>query len=190
MQRKVNTATPDSIVGSGKMDLIESFEKRRSVRGYTDEPVPDEVVNEILRVANLAPSAGNLQARDFVVIKNEGTKRGLAAAAHNQMYIAEAPVVIVCCANLDRIIEYGPRGRDLFCLQDVAASIENMLLYIAARGYGACWVGTFDERRVAESLGLPDHARPVAILPVGRPKKEANKSPRVGIEELVHSEKW
>jgi nitroreductase len=172
------------------MDLIECFEKRRSVRSYTDEPVPDEIVNEALRVANLAPSTGNLQARDFVVVRNEGTKKGLAAAAHNQKYLAEAPVVIVCCANLDRIIEYGPRGRDLYCLQDVAASIENMLLYFAANGYGACWVGVFDERRVAEALGLPDHARPVAIVPMGRPRKEGSKPPRVRTEDLVHSERW
>ncbi len=172
------------------MDLNECFKMRRSVRGFTDEPVPDEIVNEALLMANLAPSAGNLQARDFVVIRNEGTKKGLAVAAHDQMYIAEAPVVIVCCANLDRIIEYGPRGRDLFCLQDVAASIENILLYIAAQGYGSCWVGTFDEWRVSEALGLPDHARPVAILPIGKPKKEGRQPPRVKIEELVHSERW
>lgn len=172
------------------MDLIECFEKRRSVRGFTDEPVPDDFINETLRVANLAPSAGNLQARDFVVIRNEGTKKGLAAAAHDQKYIMEAPVVIVACANLERIIEYGPRGRELFSLQDVAASVENMLLYITAQGYGSCWVGAFDERRVAEALGLPDHARPVAILPVGRPKKEGSGTPRVRTDSLVHLERW
>jgi nitroreductase len=172
------------------MDLIECFQKCRSVRGFTDEAVPDEVIDSMLSLANLAPSTGNLQARDFVVVREPGTKKGLAAAARNQEYIAEAPVVVVCCANLDRIIEYGPRGRDLFCLQDVAASVENMLLYITARGYGACWIGSFDERRVSESLGLPDHARPVAMVPIGRPKKEGTKPPRVPIKELVHLERW
>lgn len=172
------------------MELTECFEKRRSVRGFTDEEVPDEMIEKMLAAANLAPSAGNFQARDFVVVREPGTKKGLAAAAHNQKFIAEAPVVVVCCANLDRVIEYGPRGRELYSLQDVAASVENMLLYITAQGYGACWVGVFDESRVAEALGLPDHARPVAIVPMGRPKKEGAQPPRVRIEGLVHRERW
>lgn len=172
------------------MDLIECFEKRRSVRGFTDEEVPDELIDNALLVANMAPSAGNLQARDFIVVRNAGTRTGLAAAAHDLKFVAEAPVVIVCCANHDRIIDYGPRGRDLYCLQDVAASIENMLLYFAAQGYGSCWVGAFDENRVSEALGLPDHSRPVAMLPVGRPKREWAKPPRVGIDGLVHRERW
>jgi nitroreductase len=172
------------------MELTECFEKRKSVRDYTDEPVPQEMIDNVLRIANLAPSAGNLHARDFVVVRDAGTRKGLAAAAHGHGFLAEAPVIIVCCANLDRIIDYGPRGRNLYCLQDVAASIENMLLCIAARGYGACWVGAFDERRVAEALGLPDHVRPVAMVSVGRPKKDGIQPPRLRIEELVHSERW
>jgi nitroreductase len=172
------------------MDLIECFEKRRSVRSFSGEDVPEELVNNTLLVANLAPSAGNLQARDFIVVRDAVTKRKLMAAAHNAAFISEAPVVVVCCANHDRIIEYGPRGRNLYCLQDVAASVENMLLYIAARGYGACWVGAFDEEKVVEVLGIPEHARPVTIVAIGKPKSEGTKPPRVKINGLVHWEKW
>jgi nitroreductase len=172
------------------MDLIECFEKRRSVRSFSDEDVPEELVENILLVANLAPSAGNLQARDFIVVRDVATKKKLMAAAHHEEFISHAPVVIVCCANHDRIIDYGPRGRNLFCVQDVAASVENMLLYIAARGYGACWVGAFDEHKVAEALDVPDHARPVTMVAIGKPKKEGTKPPRVKIDGLVHWEKW
>lgn len=172
------------------MDLLECFEKRRSVRGYLDEPIPEDVVNETLHVANLAPSAGNLQARDFVVVKDAGTRKRLAEAAYNQRFVAEAPVIVVCCANYDRIIQYGPRGRELYCLQDVAASVENMLLYIAARGYGSCWIGAIDEKAVSGILGLPAHVRPVAMVPIGKPKKDGSKPPRVKTEGLVHWEKW
>lgn len=172
------------------MDLIECFEKRRSVRSFSDEEVPEELVENTLLVANLAPSAGNRQARDFIVVRDATRRKKLMAAAHHEAFIAEAPVVVVCCANHDRIIEYGPRGRDLYCLQDVAASVENMLLYTAARGYGACWVGSFDEKTVAEALGLPAHARPVTMVAIGKPKKEGTKPPRVKIEGLVHWEKW
>lgn len=172
------------------MDLIECFEKRRSVRSFADEPVPDEVIENALLVANLAPSAGNLQARDFIVVRDESARRAVAEASPGHKFLMEAPVIIVCCANLDRIIQYGPRGKNLFCIQDVSASVENMLLYIAARGYGACWIGTFDEKRLADALGLPPHVRPLTIIPVGRPKKEGTKPPRMKIEDLVHYEHW
>lgn len=172
------------------MDLLECFEKRRSVRVFTDEPVPDEVIENALHVANLAPSVGNLQARDFIVVRDEGVRRSLAEASPGHKFLLETPVIIVCCANFDRIIQYGPRGRNLYCIQDVSASVENMLLYIAARGYGACWIGAFDERRVSAALGLPLHVRPLTLLPVGKPQKEGTKPPRVRTEGLVHYDHW
>ena len=172
------------------MDLIECFEKRRSVRSFADEPVPEEVIENCLHVANLAPSAGNLQARDFIVVRDESVRKAVAEASPVHKFLPTAPVIIVCCANFDRIIQYGPRGKNLFCIQDVAASVENMLLYIAARGYGACWIGAFDEKKVTAALGLPLHVRPQAIVPVGKPEKDGTKPPRVRIESLVHYEHW
>lgn len=172
------------------MDLIECFEKRRSVRSFADEPVPDEVIENALLAANLAPSAGNLQARDFIVVRDEDTRKAVAEASPGHKFLLTAPAIIVCCANLDRIVQYGPRGKNLYCIQDVSVSVENMLLYIAARGYGACWVGAFDEKKVAAALGLPLYVRPLVIVPVGKPKKEGTKPPRVKIEGLVHYDRW
>ena len=172
------------------MPSIELFRNRRSVRSFTNEDVPDDVIAEALEVGNLAPSAGNLQARDFVVVRNQERKRRLAEAAHSQSFLAEAPVILVCCANLDRIAEYGPRGRELYCLQDVAAAVENVLLYLHAAGYGACWVGAFNEKKVSETLRLPVQVRPLALLPVGRPAAPGRSPPRFGNESLVHFEEW
>ncbi|HUL39040.1 MAG TPA: nitroreductase family protein [Methanomassiliicoccales archaeon] len=172
------------------MDVRETIEERASVRAFTDEPVPDELVMETLRLGTLAPSAGNLQARDFVVVRGADTKAKLAKASFGQEFVEKAPVVIVCCANLARIRNYGIRGTDLYCLQDVAACVENMLLFIASQGYGACWVGAFDETQVSKILELPESVRPVVILPMGRPKDPLRRTPRLKLETLVHSEKW
>lgn len=152
--------------------------------------MPDEVIESTLHVADLAPSAGNLQARDFIVIRDEDGKRAIAEASPGHKFLLSAPVIIVCCANYDRIIQYGPRGRDLFCIQDVSASVENMLLYLAARDYGACWIGTFDEDMVSAALGLPPHVRPLTLIPVGRPKKDVPRPARVRTKGLVHYERW
>jgi nitroreductase len=172
------------------MDLVQSIESRMSVRGYTAENVPDELVDEALRLAVLAPSAGNLQARDFIVVRNKGMRDKLAEAAFGQDFLRQAPVVIVCCANLTRIRNYGDRGATLYCLQDVAAAVEHILLYAASKGFGTCWVGAFDEAKVCQVLSLPAHARPVALIPIGRPKAQPRRTPRLDMDTVVHRERW
>lgn len=172
------------------MDVVECIEGRTSIRAFRPDPVDDAVIDEALRLANLAPSAGNLQARDFVVVRSPTTKAALAEAAHGQDFVRTAPVVVVCCANLDRIKHYGERGRSLYCLQDVAAAVENMLLYLHSKGFGAVWVGAFDERKVSDVLDLPDHARPVAMVPIGRPAERAVRRRRLPQDQIVHREKW
>ncbi len=172
------------------MELVESIETRVSVRSFTEEDVPEKTVNEALRMAILAPSAGNLQSRDFIVVRNALSKKRLAKAAFGQAFVEEAPVVIVVCANLNRIRNYGTRGAQLYCLQDSAAAVEHILLYVVSQGFGSCWVGAFDEREVSKVLSIPDNIRPIALLPIGRPMKEGFHTSRLDASELVHREKW
>jgi nitroreductase len=172
------------------MELVESIEARVSVRSFTEEDVPEKIVSEALRLAILAPSAGNLQSRDFIVVRNALSKKRLAKAAFGQAFIEEAPVVIVVCANQNRIRNYGTRGAQLYCLQDSAAAIEHILLYVVSKGYGSCWVGAFDEREASKVLSIPDNIRPIAILPIGRPMKEGFHTSRLDVAEVVHKEKW
>lgn len=172
------------------MEIVECIENRTSVREFRPDPVDDDVVTEALRMANLAPSAGNLQARDFIVIRNAATKKALAQAAYGQDFIRTAPLVIVFCANLERIGHYGERGRNLYCLQDVAAAVQNVSLYLHSKGLGSVWVGAFDEERAREAIGAPAHARPVALLPLGYPAEKGVHRRRLPMESLVHREKW
>lgn len=172
------------------MDVVDAMEGRTSIRVFRSDPVDDESVDEGLRLANLAPSAGNLQARDFVVVRNRGTKRLLKEAAYGQDYVESAPVVVVFCANLERIAHYGDRGKDLYCLQDVAAAVQNMTLYLHAKGLGSVWVGAFDERKASEALGLPEHVRPVAMLPIGHPAEKGVRRKRLPLAEMTHRERW
>lgn len=172
------------------MDLIECIESRSSIRGFSDEDVPEDLVLEMIRIGNRAPSAGNLQARDFVIVRDRDIISKLTAAALGQKFIEEAPVVIVCCANHDRIANYGQRGRDLYCIQDVSAAVQNMLLFITASGYGSCWIGAFEERGVSEAVRLPKHIRPVAMLPIGRPISAGRQTSRMAVKDIVHENKW
>lgn len=172
------------------MELIEAIKTRRSVRGFTNKPINDDTIKHIIEMGNLAPSAGNLQPRDFVVVKDENIKKQLAQAALNQNFIIQAPVVIVVCANMKRVTPYGNRGYELYCLQDTAASIQNMLLAVVDQGLSSCWVGAFNENEVVDALDLPSYVRPVAILPIGYSDTQAGSSSKIPIEDLIRYEKW
>ena len=83
----------------------EAIEKRRSIRKFKPDPVPDEVIKALLDAARLAPSGCNAQPWRFKLVKDAATKLNLAEAAHRQPFIAKAPVVLVCCADIRGYIE-------------------------------------------------------------------------------------
>mgnify|MGYP000082393865 CR=1 FL=1 len=173
------------------MELLEAIKSRRSIRRFTGEEIPDEDLKTILNAAIRAPSAGNLQPWEFIVVKNKETKKKLARAALGQTWMIKAHVIVVVCANIPRTARYyGERGKILYCIQDTAAAIQNMLLTVHALGYGACWVGAFSEREVKEILEIPEHVRPVALVPIGKPKENPPPRPRIPLEKVLHFEKY
>ena len=138
-----------------------------------------------------APSAGNLQPWELIVIKSKENKNRLARAALDQWFIAEAPVVVVICADVPRTsMRYGKRGESLYCIQDCAAACQNLLLAAHALGYGTCWIGAFDDVAVSSILGLPKSVRPLAIVPIGRPAEKPSPPRRISLGRLVHEERY
>jgi len=171
------------------LDVFEAIEKRRSVRAYTSEEVSEEDVERLIEAARWAPSAGNIQPWEFVIVRNAETKRRLSDAALHQTFIEKAPVVIVVCADVARSSwGYGSRGTNLYCLQDTAAATENMLLAAQALGLATCWVGAFHEDEVAKAINTPTNVRPVAIVPVGHPAEKPGAPRKRPMREIVHYE--
>jgi nitroreductase len=167
------------------MDVITAIRQRRSVRRFRPDSIEPEKT-ELLKDALIwAPSAGNLQKRRFYFVYNSDIKKKLSAAALGQRFIMQAPLVVVGCADstIDRY--YGERGVHLYCLQDVACSIENMMLMAHSMGLGSVWVGAFDEEEIATILSLPENLRPVAIVPVGLPDEHPAPPRRVKKEVAV-----
>ena len=178
-------------VGARGMELQKAVRTRRSVRAYRPDPVPEATVEALVELANAAPSAGNLQAREFVVVRDAGMRAALAEVALKQEFVAQAPVVVVVCADPERSAEkYGSRGKDLFCIQDAAAATENLLLAAHDAGLGAIWVGAFEEAAVARLLDLPREVRPVSLVPLGWPGEDPPASERRPLGEILHHDRW
>ncbi len=171
------------------MDVFEAIETRRSVRAFTNEEVSEEEVQKLIDAARRAPSAGNIQPWEFVIVRDATIKHKLSMAALDQTFIEEAPVVIVVCANEARSSwGYGSRGASLYCLQDTAAAIQNMLLAACALGLGTCWVGAFHEDEVAKVVNAPMSVRPIAIIPIGHPAEKPRARQKRTLKEIVHYE--
>ena len=112
-------------------------------------------------------------------------------AALEQEPIEEAPLSLVVCADQDRSAQrYGERGRELYCILDAAASVENILLAAHALGLGACWVGAFNDQLVSRILKLPEHLRPVAIIPIGYSDENPEPLERMSLRSFVHLENY
>ncbi len=167
-------------------EILKIVKERRSIRAFKNKDIPDSLVKKLIEAIIWAPSAGNLQARKFYFVKHAETKRKLASAALNQMFIAEAPLVIVGCVDKEKIYpRYGERGVNLYAIQDVACSITNAMLVACENALGTVWVGAFREDEVSSILKLPKNLRPVVILPVGYPSYIPSPPPRVSEKDAI-----
>ena len=94
---------PDSAAASYRSETIDLLTNRRSVRRYRDEPVPEAMIEAILRAAFRAPTSSNIQSYSVVVVRDRAVLRRLAPVTGNQRHVAEVPVFLAFCADLTRI---------------------------------------------------------------------------------------
>jgi SagB-type dehydrogenase family enzyme len=114
-------------------------------------------------------------------------KEKLVKASYNQAHIEQAPVVVVVCADEKRSsMGYGARGRTLYCLQDTAAAIQNIMLTAYSLGLGTCWTGSFDEDETKKALKIPLGIRPVAMIPIGYPDVNPRQRNKKLLNEITH----
>jgi coenzyme F420-0:L-glutamate ligase/coenzyme F420-1:gamma-L-glutamate ligase len=179
-------------------DLLQVLQTRRSIRRYTAEPVPPEVIERLLTGALWAPSAHNRQPWRFVTLTQAGAKARLANAmgqrlradrladgdpaevveadaARSLARIAGAPLVVMVCLTLVDMDHYPDARRAnaeyLMAVQSVAMAVQNLLLAAHAEGLGACWMCAplFCAEQVRAALDLPADWTPQALITVGRP---------------------
>jgi len=166
-------------------EVLKIVKERRSIRNFRNTPIPADIVAKLSDALIWAPSAGNLQSRKFYFVTDENLRKQIAIAALNQEFIAEAPLVIVGCAD-DRISQkYGERGMYLYAIQDVACSIMNMMLVAEENGIGTVWVGAFLEYNIHQILNLPLNLKPVVVCPVGYPAVIPAPPERVSVSEAI-----
>jgi len=167
------------------MEFMEVVRRRRSVRSYRPDPVPQEKVDYVLEAARLAPSWANGQCWTFVVVTDPKVKHDLAAAGNE--WIEGAPVIIAACADAK---QSGTKGDQGYYLLDIGIAMEHLVLAAAEQGLGTCWIGWFDEQMAKQALRVPEAIRLVATTPLGYPDEEPEGRPRKSLAEIVRRDRW
>ncbi len=197
----------------------DAIARRRSIRRYRPDPIPDGVLDGLLNALRLAPSGSNRQPWKFIVVRDEATKVKLAEACtyirgeevHPQMWIAQAPVVIVACGSEHEATTmfhrdgrlhtvYGQRpleglraegiGYQSLVDFDLAIALDHLSLAAVEEGLGTCWIGGLDEPKVKDLLSIPEDWRAPLAMPVGYPVKWPQPRSRKPLEEVVCNDRF
>ena len=169
------------------MDVMEAIQTRRSIRKYTNEPVSQEIVQELLKAAMMAPSAGNQQPWHFIVVTDRDLMESLTTVHPYAAMAPKAPMGILVCGDikLEKFSGFWP--------QDCSAAIQNLLLAAHGKGLGAVWTGIYPlmERvdRCREIFGLADHVTPLAYVVIGYPAEQPKTVDRFKAER-IHRNQW
>jgi nitroreductase len=182
------------------MDFDDVVAKRRSIRSYEDRDVPEEMINQLLAYGHQAPTAGNLQPWEFIVVRDaeqrrrvvETTFRGnqVHGDAH-QDWLMEAPVFIVVVADKEKsAARYGDKALKTLIYLDCSACVENILLGAVNLDLASCYISGFREPELRTVLGVPESHEVVAFLPVGYGADEGQQRPKVPLNLVVHRDTY
>jgi len=169
------------------MNTMEAILTRRSIRKYTNKPVPPDLVRELLKAAMYAPSAGNAQPWHFVVLNRRDTLDKLAEIHPHAQMAKQAPLAILVCCDLD--LEKHPGN----WIADCSAATQNLLLAAHEKGLGGVWCGVYpNEERIAafrKTFGLPERVVPLSLNVLGYPD-EKKPLPERYQKDRIHENKW
>jgi nitroreductase len=168
------------------MELFETIKKRYSCRAYQNRPVESEKLDKILDAARLAPSARNFQDWRFVVVTDTEIRAQLSVAAADQAFVAQAPVVIACCSNINHQMRCGQPTPQI----DVAIAIEHIALAATSLGLATCWIGSFYPDQVRNVLKIPTHIHVIELLTLGYPADIQPETKRLPLNAIICMEKW
>jgi nitroreductase len=169
------------------MDTLEAIATRRSVRRFTDAPLTDEQLDNVLRAAMAAPSASNGRSWRFVVVRDRERLQKLAKATPFAGCVAEAAACIVVCADRPTLKYPG------FWVIDCSAAIQNLLLAAHATGLGAVWLGVHPiapfRSAVRRIIQAPATVVVHSMIAIGTPAALPAPVDRYD-ESFIHMERW
>lgn len=183
--------------------MIDIMKSRRTIRKYTEQDIPESLLNELLEVAVRASNTGNMQLYSVVVTRDQANKEKMAPAHFNQPMVTKAPVVLTFCADANRFVKWAEQ-------RNAEAGFDNLQTFIAAtidamlfaqtfcnaaeeKGLGICYLGTtaYNADKIIEALSLPRLVIPIVVVTVGYPAQPLPEQvERLPLGAVVHQETY
>jgi len=171
------------------MSVLDIIRRRRSVRKYKPDAIPDDVLDRLLEAARLAPSGKNSQPWKFILVRDPERKASVAEACRGQMFMAAAPVIFVACGYPD--LSYPKQGNYMKSWPiDVTCALDHLMLQACEEGLGTCWIGAFEEKDVKRLLNVPEEVRVLALTPIGYPDEVPRDRGRKPLKDILCEERF
>ena len=179
--------------------MIKEIRTRISTRKYNGKPVDDGKIIQLIESARLSPSGTNTQPWNFIIVKSEETKEKIIKVDSNQTWMKDAPVFIVCVADIrcrikddvEISVDEESSLKELKqIIRDTAIAIEHILLEAESIGLSSCWTGAFTQDDIRPILGIPNDKYVVGVVTIGYADERRKPAPRRPIESMVRYEKW
>ncbi|MGC8686706.1 MAG: nitroreductase family protein [Thermoplasmata archaeon] len=162
-------------------NTIDLIFKRRSIRSFKNDAVPDDILYQIIRVAQYAPSSWNRQPWKFIIIKEKEKLKRISEYLPYGKFLPKAPMAIAIISS--------EKESDLW-LVDGSIATENLMLAAEYYGLGTCWIADSDNLEIKKILELPEEYHIITITPLGYPDSRPKAPKRKSIEEIIYSEKF
>ncbi len=182
--------------------VMQLLRNHRSIRKFTDQPVDDDTVADIVSCAQAAATSSNVQATTVIRVRDVERREHLAELAGGQPYVASAAVFLVFCADLNRtrtacaqqgktMVE-GMTEHFLIATVDVALAAQNAVIAAESLGLGICYIGGLrnNPQAVSDLLELPDQVYPVFGLCLGHPDQDPQIKPRLPLDSVLMEERY
>jgi nitroreductase len=170
------------------METLEAIRTRRSVRAFTRDPVPIELLSQVLAAGTASASGGNLQAWGFVLVNVPERVAALRSLAPG--IIGQPAAVITICLDRERAQRLDGAGSEQFLWMDIGLATQNLLLAAHDLDLGACPIGSFHQAGVSAFLDLPPDVHPVLLLVLGIPAFRPASPGRRPLSEVCFDEEW
>ncbi len=175
------------------MDVRQAIDTRKTVFSFLDKPVKDEIIIDILEAAKAAPAAGGIHEYEFIVVTEKPKKLELGRICLTPN-IETAPFIILVVCNQDKLTRVFDKGdSDVFCVENAALAIENILLYAASLGIGSAWIATVQQDGIRKLLDIPQNYIVRGVIPVGYPSVDSVSKPKdatPNLKDITHVESF
>ena len=171
------------------MNFDKLLHQRYSCRHYSPKEIDEELFNQVLESARLAPTAANRQPFQVIIIKTAGNEDDLARV-YPREWFTQPPIILCVVCQPEEGWKRTKYDNESYAVVDAAIVMDHITLQAADIGLGTCWIGDFNPEEAREFLQLPSDVEPVAFTPLGYPLDEPKPKVRKELEDIIRYDKW